>query len=56
MFYQGGPIYHSTHVPGTLAQYIAESEYNAAYNIGMALENCGMINNDLLDKDIYVVP
>ena len=30
IFYQGGPIDHGTHVPGPVAQYSAESEYNAA--------------------------
>ena len=28
IFYQGGPIYHGTHVPGPVAQSSAESEYN----------------------------
>ena len=30
IFYQGGPIDHGTHVPGPVAQFSAESEYNAA--------------------------
>ena len=30
IFYQGGQIDHGTHVPGTAAQYSAESEYNSA--------------------------
>ena len=30
IFYQGGSIYHGTHVPGTVAKSSAESEYNAA--------------------------
>ena len=30
IFYQGVPIDHGTHVPGTVAQSSAESEYNAA--------------------------
>ena len=30
IFYQGGQIDHVTPVPGPVAQYIAESEYNAA--------------------------
>ena len=37
IFYQGGPIDHGTHVPGTVAQSSAESEYNAACTAGMAL-------------------
>ena len=36
IFYQGGPIDHGTHVPGPVAQYIAESEYNAACTAVMA--------------------
>ena len=30
VFYQVGSIDHCTHVPGPVAQYIADSEYNAA--------------------------
>ena len=30
IFYQGGPIDHGAHVPGTVAQTSSESEYNAA--------------------------
>ena len=30
IFYQSGPIYHGTHVPGPVDQSSAESEYNAA--------------------------
>ena len=30
IFYQGGTIYHGTHVPGLVAQSSAESEYNTA--------------------------
>ena len=34
IFYQGGPIDHGTHVPGTVAKSSAESEYNTAYTRG----------------------
>ena len=37
MFYQGGRIDHCTHVPGTVAQYNADSGYNVVYTAGMAL-------------------
>ena len=37
IFYQGGPIDQGTHVPGPVAQSIAESEYNAACTTGMEL-------------------
>ena len=30
IFYQGGPIDHGTNVLGSVVQYSAESEYNAA--------------------------
>ena len=43
IFYQGGPIYHGTHVPGPVAQYSAESEYNAACTAGMALAHFRML-------------
>ena len=43
IFYQGGPIYHGTHVPVPAAQSIAESEYNAACNAGMALQISGCL-------------
>ena len=45
IFYQGGPIYHSTHVPGTVAQSSAESEYNAACTAGMDLAHFRMLIN-----------
>ena len=37
IFYQGGPIDHGTHVPIPVAQFSAESEYNASCTAGMAL-------------------
>ena len=36
IFYQGGPIDHSTHVLGPVAQSSTESEYNAEYTAVMA--------------------
>ena len=50
MFYQGGPIDHSMHVPGPVAQYSAESEYNAACTAGMSLSHFRMLNKEFLDK------
>ena len=55
MLYQGGPIDHFTHVPGIISQYSAESEYNVAFTAVMALSHLGMISNELLNKDTYVV-
>ena len=43
IFYQGGLIDHGTHVPGPVAQYSAESEYNAACTAGMALAHFRML-------------
>ena len=43
IFYQGGPIDHGTHVPGTVAQSSAESEYNAACTAGMTLAHLRML-------------
>ena len=56
MFYRGGTIDHCTHVPGTVSQYSAESEYNAECTSGMTLAYLRMINNEILNKDPYVVP
>ena len=36
IFYQGWTIDHGKNVPGPVAQYSAESEYNAACTAGMA--------------------
>ena len=56
IFYQGGPIDHGTHVPGPVAQYIAESEYNAACTAGMALAHFRMLVHELLNEDPDMVP
>ena len=55
VFYQGGPICHCTHVPGTLAQSSAESEYSSTYTAVMDLANFMIRNNVLLEKDPGVV-
>ena len=56
IFYQGGPIDHDTHVPGPVAQYSVESEYNAACTSGMALAYFRMSINELLNKDPKIFP
>ena len=56
IFYQGGPIYHDTHVPGPVAQSSAESEYSAACTSGMALAHFRMLIHELLNKDPDMVP
>ena len=56
IFYQGGPIDHGTHVPGTIAQSSAESEYNTSYTAGMALAHFRMLIHELLNKDPEKVP
>ena len=45
VFYQGISIDHFTHVPGTVAQYSDESDYNGACNSGMVLAQLIMLNN-----------
>ena len=42
-FYLGGPIDHGTHVPGPVAQFSAESEYNAACTAGTDLAHFRML-------------
>ena len=54
-FYQGGPMDHSTYVPGPVAQSSGESEYNAACTTGMDQAHFRIINNELLNKDPYMV-
>ena len=56
IFYQGGKIDHSTHVPVPVAQSSAKSEYNAAWTIGMALSYFMMLIHELLNKDPDIVP
>ena len=56
IFYQGGPIDHSTHVPGPVTQSSAESEYNAACTAGMALAHFRMLVAELLNEDTDMVP
>ena len=55
IFYQGGPIDHGTHIPGPVAQYSAESEYNAAFTAGMSLAHFRMLIHELLNKDPYII-
>ena len=56
IYYQGGPIDHGTHVPGPVAQYSAESYYNAACTAGMALAHFRMLLHELLNGDPDIVP
>ena len=56
IFYQGGPIDHSTHVPGPDAQSSTESEHNAACTAGMALVHFRMLVHELLNEDPDMVP
>ena len=56
IFYQGGPIDHGTHVPGPVAQSSAESEYNAACTVVMALAHFRMLVCGLLNEDPDMVP
>ena len=54
IFCQGGPIYHGTHDPVTVAQSNAESEYNAACTVGMDLAHFRMLIHELLNKHPYM--
>ena len=56
IFYQGGPIDHGTHVPGTIAQPSIESEYNASWTAGMVLAHFRMLIHEFLNKDPDIVP
>ena len=56
MFYKGRPIDNCTHIPGPVSQSSAESEYNASCTEGMALIDAMILNNELMNKDPYVVP
>ena len=56
IFYQGGPINHGIHVPVPVAKSIAESEYNVACTVGMALEHFRMLIHELLNKDPDIFP
>ena len=56
IFYQFGPIDHSTHVPGPVSQSSAESEYNASCTSGMALTHFRMLIHESLNKDPEKVP
>ena len=51
IFYQGVPIDHGTHFPGADVISSSESDYNAAYTLGMALTHFRMLINELLNKD-----
>ena len=51
IFYQGGPSNHGTYVQGPVAQFSAESEYNAACTAGMDLAHFRMLIHELLKKD-----
>ena len=56
IFYQVGPTLHGTHVPVTVAQSSAESEYNSACTAVTALENFNMLIHEFLNKDPHIVP
>ena len=56
IFYQGGPIDHGTNFPGPVAQYSAESEYNASCTAGMVLAHFRMLIHEFLNKDSDIVP
>ena len=56
IFYQGGTIDYGTHIPESVAESSAESEYNSVCTEGMALANFRMLIHELLNKDPDIVP
>ena len=56
IFHQGGTIDHVTHVPGPVAQSNVESDYNAAYTLGISLAHFGMLIHEFFNKDLDIVP
>ena len=54
IFYQGGPIYHGTHVTGPVSQSGAESEYNSACTTGMNLAHFSMLFHEFLNNYPYI--
>ena len=53
---QGGPIDHVTHIPVTVAQSSAESEYNSAFTAGITLAHFRMLIHEFLNKGLDIVP
>ena len=56
IFYQGGTIYHVTHVSGPVSQSSEESESHAACTSGMDLAYFRMLIHELFKKDPDIVP
>ena len=56
VFYQGGKIYHSTHVPGTVSQSSSKKKYNAACTEGVAFTHFRILIHEILNKDPDIVP
>ena len=55
MFDKGRLIYHWIHVPVPVAQSSADSTYNAACTAGMDLAHFRILNDELLNKNLYMV-
>ena len=56
VFYQGVKIDHYTHVTVPVDQSSVKGWYNSEFTAVMALAHCKVISNELLNKNIYVVP
>ena len=50
IFYQGGPIYHGTYVPGPVAQSSSESEYNTACTAGIDLAHFRVLMDEFFEQ------
>ena len=51
IFYQGGPIYHRTHVPIPVPPSSAQSEYNASCTTEMDSAHFRVLIHELLKRD-----
>ena len=56
IFYQGETIDHGTHIPGPVAQSIAESEYNVSCTARTVLLHFRKLIHELLNKGPDIVP
>ena len=56
IFYQGGPIDYGTHVLVPVSHAGAESDYNSAFTVEMALSYFSILIHEVLNKDTDIVP
>ena len=56
LFYHGLPNYHCTNFPVSFVTFSAESEYNTACTVVVAVAHSIILNIEFLNKDTYEVP